>query len=54
MRHEEDFIDDNTWDKIWGAYIQQRARTFLWLVYHDRVLGNYNNIGDIWLIIQML
>ena len=42
MRHEEDFIDDNTWDKIWGAHIQQRARVFLWLVYHDRVLGNYN------------
>lgn len=40
MRNESEFIDDNCWDAIWDAPVQQRVRAFLWLVYHDRLLGN--------------
>lgn len=42
MRNETDSIDEECWSAVWGAPIQQRARVFLWLSYHDRLLGNLN------------
>lgn len=42
MRHESDVVDDDCWDAVWKAPIQQRIRAFLWVACHDRLLGNFN------------
>lgn len=42
MRHETDTIDDKCWDIVWHAPVQQRIRAFLWLAFHNRILGNLN------------
>ena len=40
MRQEHDMVDDECWKLIWSAPVQQRIRAFLWIVCHDRLLGN--------------
>lgn len=42
MRHETGTIDYGCWDLIWSSPTQQRVRAFLWLAFHDRLLGNLN------------
>lgn len=42
MRKESDNIDDECWNMIWKASVQQRVRAFLWLVCHNRIIGNLN------------
>lgn len=42
MRQENDTLDDELWDLVWTAPIQQRIRAFLWIVSHDRLMGNAN------------
>lgn len=42
MRNETDSTDDECWNVVWSAPIQQRVRAFLWLSCHDRLLGNLN------------
>lgn len=42
MRNDSDAVDDNCWDAVWSAPVQQRVRAFMWLVCHDRLLGNLN------------
>ena len=40
MRHDNDMVDEDCWKLIWGAPVQQRIRAFLWIVCHERLLGN--------------
>lgn len=42
MRNDSDSIDDDCWNMIWSAPVQQRIRAFMWVVCHDRVMGNLN------------
>lgn len=42
MRNKSDSIDDECWSIIWRAPVQQRISAFLWIVCHDRVMGNSN------------
>lgn len=40
MRNDSDSIDDECWKLVWAASVQQRIRAFLWIAFHDRILGN--------------
>lgn len=40
MQNVSDAIDDNYWELIWSAPVQQRVRAFLWTVGHDRIMCN--------------
>lgn len=42
IRNESESLDEDCWDAIWRTPVQQRIRAFLWLVCHDRILGNAN------------
>lgn len=42
MRNESDNLDDDFWELVWTAPVQQRIRAFLWIISHDRLMGNAN------------
>lgn len=42
IRKESTKFQDQLWNLVWKAPVQQRVRAFMWLVCHDRLLGNAN------------
>lgn len=44
IRKETNEFEDTLWNLVWRAPVQQRIRAFLWLVCHDRLLGNENRV----------
>ena len=42
MKNESEFLNEDCWDMVWTAPIQQRQRAFLWLTCHDRLMDNNN------------
>lgn len=42
MKNETDSSNEECWNLVWTAPIQQRQRAFLWLLCHDRLMDNNN------------
>lgn len=40
MRNMSDNLDENCWDLIWTAPVQQQIRAFLWVACHERIMSN--------------
>ena len=40
IRKDTNEFEDTLWNLVWRTPVQQRVRAFLWLVCHDRLLGN--------------
>lgn len=44
MREDEHIPVNPKWDLVWKMAIQQRVKTFVWLILHDRLLCNSNRL----------
>ena len=42
LRHESTEYQDHLWNLVWKASVQQCICAFMWLVCHDRLMGNVN------------